>query len=127
VAIDILAHVDGIRHSGFEGEPEKTAKGLLILVGCALQYKHKKRTTNPNAYSSTIEELTESFSSSEIKKRTLQTSFCSFLCETVRDKDTLLSYGGLILKFGGLLLFLTFPRPRMTPSALLSPRRSGSH
>ena len=36
VAIDILTHVDGIRHSGFEGEPEVTARGLLVLVACAL-------------------------------------------------------------------------------------------
>jgi len=38
VAIDILTHIDGIRHSGFEGEPEETARGLLVLVACALQY-----------------------------------------------------------------------------------------
>ena len=36
VAIDILTHTDNIRHSGFEGEPESTARGLLVLVACAL-------------------------------------------------------------------------------------------
>jgi hypothetical protein len=36
VAIDILTHADGIRHSGFEREPEETARGLLVLVACAL-------------------------------------------------------------------------------------------
>ncbi len=36
VVIDILTHTDGIRHSGFEGEPEVTAMGLLVLVACAL-------------------------------------------------------------------------------------------
>ncbi len=36
VAIDILTHADGIRHSGFEGEPEVTARGLLVLVAFAL-------------------------------------------------------------------------------------------
>ena len=36
VAIDNFTHVDGIRHSGFEGEPEETARGLLVLVARAL-------------------------------------------------------------------------------------------
>jgi len=36
VAIDIFTHVDGIRHSGFEVEPEETAMGLLVLV-CSLR------------------------------------------------------------------------------------------
>jgi hypothetical protein len=42
VAIDIFTHADGIRRSGFEGEPEETAKGLLVLVAYALQYLHKR-------------------------------------------------------------------------------------
>jgi hypothetical protein len=69
---------------------------------------HKKRTTYPSANSSTFEELAESFSISEIHKRTLQTRLCFVLCETVSDKDALLSSGGLILPFRGLTLFLTF-------------------
>ncbi len=71
MAINILTYVDGIRRSGLEGEPEETARGLLVLVACALQYLHKKRTIDPNIDSSTIEELAESFSLSEIQKRTL--------------------------------------------------------
>jgi hypothetical protein len=47
VTIDILTHVDGIRHSGFEGEPEETASGLLVLVAYALQYLHKKGDYRP--------------------------------------------------------------------------------
>ena len=54
--------------------------GLLILVTCALQYLHKKGTTNPNTDSSTTEESTESFTFNEIQKRTMQTKFCSALC-----------------------------------------------
>ncbi len=42
VEIDILlTHNDGIRHYGFEGEPVETARGLLFLIACALQYLHK--------------------------------------------------------------------------------------
>jgi hypothetical protein len=36
------------------------------------------------------------------------TRFCSVLCETVNDKDALLSSRGLILPFGGMTLFLAF-------------------
>jgi hypothetical protein len=75
VAIDILTHADGIRHSGFEGEPEVTARGLLVLVAYVLQYLHKREDEDPTANSSTFEELAESFSLSEIQKRTLQTRF----------------------------------------------------
>jgi len=108
VAIDILTHIDGIGHSGFEEEPEETARGLLVLVACALQYLHKTGTTDPITDLSTIEELAGSFSFREIQKRTLQTRFCSVLCEIVSDKDALLSSGGLILPLGGMTLFLTF-------------------
>ena len=49
VAIDILTHADGIRHSGFEGEPVETATGVLVLVACALQYLHKRGKVDPTA------------------------------------------------------------------------------
>ena len=55
---------------------------------------HKKGTTDPNTDSSTIEELTRSFSFIEIQKRTMHTIFCSVLCEAVSDKDAFLSSGG---------------------------------
>ena len=80
VAIDILTHADGIRHFGFEGEPVETARGLLVLVACALQYLHKKGDTEPNATSFTIEELAERLSLNEIQKRNLHTRFGSVLC-----------------------------------------------
>jgi hypothetical protein len=73
VAIDILTYADSIQHPGFEGEPEETARGLLVLVACALQYLHKRGGGDPNANSSTIEELADSFSFGEIHKRTPQT------------------------------------------------------
>ncbi len=82
--------------------------GLLVLAACAFLYMRKKGTIDPNTDSSTIEELSESFLFSEIQKRTVQTRFCSVLCETISDKDVLLSFGGLILSFGGMTIFLTF-------------------
>ncbi len=36
IAIDILTHGDGICHSGFEGQTLETARGLLVIVACAL-------------------------------------------------------------------------------------------
>jgi len=37
VAVDILTHHDGIRHSGLKGHPSNTARGLLFLVACMLR------------------------------------------------------------------------------------------
>ena len=73
---------------------------------------HTTGTTDPNTDLSTIEKLAESFSFSEIQKKALQTRLCSVLCETVNDKDALLSFGRLISPLGGMTLYLTlFPTP----------------
>jgi hypothetical protein len=57
---------------------------------------------------STIEDLKESFSFREIRKRTLHTRFYSVQCDKVNDKNTLLNCGGIILPMGHITLFLTF-------------------
>ena len=38
VAVDTLPHLDGIRHSGFEGQNYSVARGLLVFVACALHH-----------------------------------------------------------------------------------------
>ena len=98
VAIDILTLNDGIRHSGFEGQSTETSRGFLALVACALRLMRNSGT--PCTVPDNIEDLAESFSFSEVRKRSLQTRFCSVLCDTVRDKDTLLNCGGIILPMG---------------------------
>ena len=40
VAIDIVTHNNGIRHSGFELQTSETTRGLLVLVAFAIQYLH---------------------------------------------------------------------------------------
>ncbi len=35
-AIDIVTHNNGVRHSGFESQTKETARGLLVLVACAI-------------------------------------------------------------------------------------------
>jgi hypothetical protein len=108
VAIDILTHNDGIRHSGFEGQSAEIARSLLVLSACALQYLHKTGAIDPNADPYIIEDLAESFSFGEIHIRTQQARFCSVLCETINDKDALLNFGEVILLFGEMTLFLTY-------------------
>ena len=76
----------------------KTSRGLLVLVACALQFLRQSGT--PGSVPNNIEDLAESFSFNEVRKRSLHTRFCSVLCDTVSDKDTLLNYGGLILPMG---------------------------
>ncbi len=44
VAIDVITHGDGIRHSGFEGQTLGTARGLLVVVACALRLLQKTGT-----------------------------------------------------------------------------------
>jgi hypothetical protein len=81
VAIDIFTHNDDIRHFGFEGETMETAKGLLVLVAYALQFLHMAERADQTLDPSSIEDLAESFSFGKIRKRTLQTRFCSVLCD----------------------------------------------
>ena len=38
LAVDILTHHDGIRHSGFEGHTSTTARGPLVLIASTLQH-----------------------------------------------------------------------------------------
>jgi hypothetical protein len=44
--------------------------------------------------------IAESFSFSEVRKRSLASRFYSILYETVSDKDTLSNCGGIILPMG---------------------------
>jgi hypothetical protein len=66
LAIDILTHNDGIRYSGFEGQAVETARGLLVLVVCALRYLLKMEATYPNLDPATLEDLTDKFFFNEI-------------------------------------------------------------
>ena len=55
-----------------------------------------------------LSDLADNFSFSEIRKRTLQSRFCSVLCDTTSDQDTLLNCGGLVLPIGPMSLYVTF-------------------
>jgi hypothetical protein len=55
-----------------------------------------------------MEDLVESFSFNEIKKRSLAAKFCTVLCDTVNDKTTLLEIGGVILPLKQHTIFVTF-------------------
>ena len=107
VAIDILTNNNGIRHSGFEGETIETASGLLVLVACALQSLLMAERADQTLDPSSIENMAEHFSLNEIRKRTLQTRFCSVLCATINDTDKLLNCEGIILPLRNMTLFLT--------------------
>jgi len=71
VAIDILTHNDGIPYYGFEGETMETARGLLVLVVCALQFLDMKGMADQTLDPSSVEDMAESFSFNEIRKRIL--------------------------------------------------------
>jgi hypothetical protein len=72
VAIDILTtHNHGIRHFGFKGQTVETSKGLLDLVACALQALHKMGTDDSIFDRTSIENLAESLSFSDIGNKTM--------------------------------------------------------
>ena len=55
-----------------------------------------------------LADLVDSFSFSEVRKRTLNSRFCSVLYDTTSDKDTLLNCGGLVLPIGHMSLYVSF-------------------
>ena len=55
-----------------------------------------------------LEELVESFSFREIKKRSLAARHCTVLCESVSDKTTLMEIGGIILPLERHTIFVSF-------------------
>jgi len=76
------------------------ARGFLVLVACVIQYLHQTRSDDHAVDLTLLAGLAESFSFGEIRKKSLQTRFCSVVCDTVSAKDTLLNYGDIILPMG---------------------------
>ncbi len=62
VAIDIVTHNNGIRHSGFELQTTETTRCLLVPVACAIQYLYQSGCEDPAVDPHILEELAESFS-----------------------------------------------------------------
>ncbi len=56
----------------------------------------------------TTEDLSDAFSFCEFRKRSLQTRFCTVLCDCVSDNDLLSNYGGIVLPMARMTLYLTF-------------------
>ncbi len=86
VSIDVLVVIPGARLSALEGHTAITARALLVLVACALQRLAllSGEAKIPLDHS-TLEDLIESFSFSEIRKRTMSTRLCTVLCDTKND------------------------------------------
>jgi hypothetical protein len=62
----------GIRYPALEGHTTVAARGLMVVVACALQHLgQSEEEHDPPIDQNVIEELMESFSFSEIKKRSL--------------------------------------------------------
>ena len=71
VAVGILTHHDGIRHSGLEGQSSITAKGLLVLIAYKLQQFLQNPSPDHEVDMEVRSDLDDGFSFSEIRKRTL--------------------------------------------------------
>jgi hypothetical protein len=74
----------------------------------------------------TLEDLVERFSFSEIRMKSLAAKFCTALCDTVSDKTTLLEIGGVILPLERHTIFVTFAPTVDDTVRTALPRNSGS-
>jgi len=109
VSIDVLDHHTRVRHSALEGLTAVAARVFLVIVACALHHlAHSADDEGSTLDPATLEDLVESFSFSETKKKSLAAKFCTVLCDTVSDKTTLLEVGGVILPMGSHTIFVTF-------------------
>ena len=109
VSIDVLDHHTGVRHSALEGHTAVAARGLLVIVACALhQLAHISDDEGSTLDPATLEDLVESFSFSETKKKSMAANLCTVLCDTVSDKTTLPKVGGVILPLDRHTIFVTF-------------------
>jgi hypothetical protein len=83
VSIDVLLVNTGARHSALEGRTVVTARALLVLVACAFQSLAllSEEVEIPLDHF-TLEDLIESFSFSEISKRSLKAHLSTILCDT---------------------------------------------
>ncbi len=85
----------GIRYPALEGHTTVAARGLLVVVACALQHLgQSEEDHDPSIDRDVIDELIESFSFSEIKKQSLAAKHCTVLCESVSDTPPSWKSGG---------------------------------
>ena len=109
VSIDVLVNNTGVRYSALEGHTPMHARGLLVVVACALQHMAFLEEESPSAPDpAVLEDFVESFFFSEVKKRNLAAKLCTFMCDTVSDKATLLELGGIILPLEHHSIIVTF-------------------
>ncbi len=55
-----------------------------------------------------LSDLAKSFCFSEVRKRTIQSRFCSVMFYTTSNQDTILNCGGVVVPWGALTLYVTF-------------------
>ncbi len=66
VAVDILTHHDGIRHSGLENWSSTIARGLLVLIVCMLQQFMHNPPPEHAVDMEALSDLVDNFSFNEI-------------------------------------------------------------
>ncbi len=112
MAVDILTHHDNIRHSGLEGQSSIIARGLLVLAACRLHQILLHPPPSHDMDKRLLADIAESCSFSDIREHTLQPRFCSVLCDTTSNQDTLMNCGGLVIPMGGFSLYVSFSHTR---------------
>jgi hypothetical protein len=109
VSIDVLDNHILIRYAALEGHTAVATRGLLVVVTGAIHHlAHIAEDAGFILDPTTLEDLTESFSFSEIKNKSMAAKLCTVLCDTVSDKATLLELGGVNLPLERHTIFVTF-------------------
>jgi len=98
VTMDVIDNHTGIRHAALEGHTAEATRELLVLVTCAIHHlAYTAEETESTLDPTTLENLVESFSFSETRKKSLAAKCCTVLYDRVNDKTMLVKIGGIIL------------------------------
>ena len=112
---------------GFTPQPVSTARGLLGLAACAIQYTKANLFTNATAedVKKRIKELGDAVSFTEIKKRSPRSPMCTAFSDNPSDAYLLLELETLTIPFAQHQLMITFaPASDGKPRACMKPEEA---
>ena len=126
ITMDIIDAATRTHTPAMEGEPVSTARGLLGLAACAIQYTKANLITNATAEDKQrIKELGDAVSFTEIRKRSPLSPMCTAFSDNPSDAYLLLELETLTTPFAQHQLMITFaPTSDGKPRAYMKPEEA---